>query len=85
MERLAGRAPRDEGPEGFRESVGLVFAARRQEPRGVPSEHVLGEQARAQVGFSRSQSGRAQPIPRVGDELMNAHETAVASFSFSAW
>jgi hypothetical protein len=30
-------------------------------------------------------AGRAQPLPCVGHTDVNAHETAVASFSFSAW
>jgi hypothetical protein len=56
-----------------------------QETFGRPAEHVLGEQAGVEIRFGRRDAGFTQPHAGRRYLRMNAHETAVASLSFSDW
>ena len=85
-ERLAGDAPRDERVVARREAVGLRLARVGEEALGRPAEHVLGEQPRVEVRLGRRDARpRAAAAAPSATWAWMAHETAVASLSFSDW
>ena len=50
-----------------------------------PAEDVLGKQPRLEVAFDVRNARIAKPLAGGEDLLVDAHETAVASLSFSDW
>ena len=84
-QRLAGDAPGDQRFVSRREAVRHRLARVGQKALGGPAEHVLRQQAGVEIRLGGRDAGVAQPLPRGRDLGVDAHETAVASLSFSDW
>ena len=84
-ERLARHAARDQRLVVRRESLRFPRVRVGEEALGRPAEDVLREQPCVEIRFGLGNAGVAEPLPRGRDLYMDAHETAVASLSFSDW
>ena len=84
-ERLAGGAARDERLVLRREPLRLLRVRIGEEALGRPAEHVLRKEPRVEIRLGPGNAGVAEPLPRRRDLHVDAHDTAVASLSFSDW